>query len=76
MVVLSEEQKKIMDIPGNLAVLAGAGTGKTLTISCKVEKDLSDYHTFKTIAAITFTVKAANELRQRIRYKKLLYRNY
>lgn len=68
MVVLSEEQKKIMDIPGNLAVLAGAGTGKTLTISCKVEKDLSDYHTFKTIAAITFTVKAANELRQRIRF--------
>lgn len=68
MVVLSEEQKRIMDIPGNLAVLAGAGTGKTLTISCKVEKDLSDYHTFKTIAAITFTVKAANELRQRIRF--------
>lgn len=64
---LSEEQQEIIDTPGNIIVSASAGTGKTHTLVSKITKDLQENNTHKVIAAITFTVKAAKEIKKRMR---------
>ena len=63
---LSNAQKEIIETEGNLIVKASAGTGKTYTLVSKIENDLEKEKSHKTIAAITFTIKAANELKQRL----------
>lgn len=63
---LSPVQQKIVDASGNLIVSASAGTGKTHTMVAKIAKDLEENHSHKVIAAITFTVKAAKEIRERL----------
>lgn len=64
--ILSPIQKKIIGIPGNLVVRASAGTGKTLTLVNKIVKEIADNHSHKVIAAITFTIKAAQEIKDRL----------
>lgn len=63
---LSSIQKEIVDTPGNMVVSASAGTGKTHTMVAKIAKEIEDNCTHKVIAAITFTVKAAKEIRNRL----------
>lgn len=63
---LSPVQQKIVDASGNLIVSASAGTGKTHTMVAKIAQDLEENHSHKVIAAITFTVKAAKEIRERL----------
>lgn len=63
---LSPIQRKIVDTPGNLIVRASAGTGKTHSMVSKIAKEIEDNHTHKVIAAITFTIKAAQEIRDRL----------
>ena len=63
---LTDEQKEIINYKGNLIVQANAGTGKTFTMVNKIEKEISENKTYKSIAAITFTIKAANEIKDRI----------
>lgn len=63
---LSPVQQKIVDASGNLIVSASAGTGKTHTMVAKIAKDFEENHSHKVIAAITFTVKAAKEIRERL----------
>lgn len=65
--MLSSIQKEIVELPGNLIVRASAGTGKTHTMVSKIEYDISHCHTHKTVAAITFTIKAAAEIKDRLR---------
>lgn len=62
----TEIQKKIIIKPGNLIVTASAGTGKTFTLVKKIEYETKEYKGFKTIAAITFTIKAAKEIKDRL----------
>ena len=64
--MLSPIQKEIVEQPGNLIVRASAGTGKTHTMVAKIIYDIEHQHTHKVIAAITFTIKAANEMEQQI----------
>ncbi len=64
--MLSEIQNKIVETAGNLIVRASAGTGKTHTMVHKIEKEINDNHTHKSIAAITFTIKAAKEIKDRL----------
>lgn len=63
---LSPTQIKIIETKGNLIVRASAGTGKTSTMVNKIAKEIKDNHTHKCIAAITFTIKAANEIKDRL----------
>lgn len=63
---LSPVQEKIINTSGNLIVRASAGTGKTHTMVNKIAKEINDNHTHKVVAAITFTIKAAQEIKDRL----------
>lgn len=60
------EYDKILAADGNIVVQASAGTGKTYTLVNKIRVDLEKYQGYKDIAAITFTRKAASEIKNRI----------
>lgn len=62
----SEMQKEIIDFKGNLVVSASAGTGKTFTMVEKIAKEIAENTSHKVIAAITFTIKAAHEIKDRL----------
>lgn len=64
--MLSPTQKEIVETSGNLIVRASAGTGKTHTMVSKIEHDIEENHTHKVVAAITFTIKAAAEIKERL----------
>lgn len=64
--MLSPIQKEIVEQSGNLIVRASVGTGKTHTMVSKIEYDIEHRHTHKVVAAITFTIKAANEIKERL----------
>lgn len=63
---LSPIQEKIINTSGNLIVRASAGTGKTHTMVNKIAKEVNDNRTHKVVAAITFTIKAAQEIKDRL----------
>lgn len=64
---LSEEQEKAVDITKNIAVSAGAGSGKTRVLTNRYLRLLEGGLEIEEIAAITFTEKAALEMKERIR---------
>lgn len=59
------EQQEIIDYPGNLAVIARPGSGKTYTLSIKIKQILEQLPSYKGVIAISYTNKASNELKQR-----------
>ena len=63
---LTPVQQQIIDTPGNLIVRASAGTGKTRTMVAKIAAEIERNHSHKAIAAITFTIKAAQEIKDRL----------
>lgn len=63
---LSPIQEEIINTRGNLVVMASAGTGKTHTMVNKIEKEIKENKNYKVIAAITFTIKAAEEIKDRL----------
>jgi ATP-dependent DNA helicase Rep len=65
---LNPAQQNAVDyFDGPLLVIAGAGSGKTRVIAAKVERLLERHLLPEKIAAITFTNKAAREMRERLR---------
>ena len=64
--MLSPIQKEIVETSGNLIVRASAGTGKTHTMVSKIKNDIEENHTHKVVAAFTFTIKAAAEIKDRL----------
>lgn len=65
-VSLSSKQTEIVKYDGNIIVSASAGTGKTRTMVSKIVYDLECNKSHKVIAAITFTIKATQEIRERL----------
>lgn len=63
---LTETQEKIIYTKGNLIVSASAGTGKTHTMVAKISHELLENKDHRVIAAITFTIKAAQEIKDRL----------
>ena len=67
-ICLNEEQKKAVDHPkGALMIVAGPGTGKTRTLTQKIARLIKSNMDVKHMLAVTFTNKAAKEMKDRLR---------
>ena len=66
--LVNEEQKKAIEhIDGPLLIIAGAGSGKTRVLTYRYAHLVMNYSiSFENILAITFTNKAADEMKDRI----------
>lgn len=64
---LTDEQAQAAFAPGSVAVVAGAGTGKTHMLTHRYRHHLAGGLSPLEIVAVTFTERAAAELRARVR---------
>ncbi|MCK9289097.1 MAG: UvrD-helicase domain-containing protein [Acholeplasmatales bacterium] len=58
--------KAVTKITGSLAVIAGAGTGKTRTLTYRIANLIKEGISPYAIVAMTFTNKAAREMKERV----------
>ncbi|MGE0268162.1 MAG: ATP-dependent helicase [Candidatus Omnitrophota bacterium] len=64
---LNPSQLKAVDHQGgHLLIIAGPGTGKTHTLTCRIARLADEIEPHERILAITFTRKAAQEMRDRL----------
>ena len=63
---LSPEQKEAVEYIGPALVVAGAGSGKTRTLTAKIAYLIDNGYSPEHILAITFTNKAAEEMKSRL----------
>ncbi len=60
------QKQAVQTLNGPVLILAGAGTGKTRTVTCRIANMIEKGANPKGILALTFTNKAANEMADRV----------
>lgn len=65
MLIDQKDRDSIRVEKDSLLISASAGSGKTTIMIEKIKKVLNDIESHKTIAAITFTIKATKEIRKK-----------
>jgi ATP-dependent helicase/nuclease subunit A len=68
-----EQKPAVVDRGRDVVVTAGAGTGKTRTLVARYLSLLAERLPLRSLAAITFTKKAAREMRNRVREEMRVY---
>ncbi len=60
------QKQAVQSLRGPVLILAGAGTGKTRTVTCRIAHMIEKGVNPRGILALTFTNKAANEMADRV----------
>jgi len=66
MMELNDRQRQAVQAPGTVTISAGAGTGKTQTMAARYLAHIEAGMRPLEVVAVTFTIRAASELRRRI----------